>query len=38
MYSEYMVGIPGVPQGLVDIEDGVVWVVALPNLWVAQPT
>ena len=37
MYREYMSGVPRVPQGLVDIEDGVVWVVALPSLNVAQP-
>ena len=37
MYREYMSGFPRVPQGLVDIEDGVVWVVALPSLKVAQP-
>ena len=29
-------GFPGY-QGIVAIEDGVVWVVALPSLGVAQP-
>ena len=32
-----MAGVPRVPQGLEDIEDGVVWVVALPSLKIAQP-